>query len=674
MNPSISTTREWLETDGLGGFASGTLAGLRTRRYHALLLTGQHGPTGRQVLVNGCDASVVTAAGEFPISAQQYLPDVISPDGASRVREFRSEPWPTWVFALEDGTLVSQEIFIPHGLQATVLVWKLVSEKAAATLRVRPFLSGRDYHSMHHENDSFPFDAIVEVGQVRWQSYPGVPSVHAFTNGAYAADPQWYRNFLYVAERDRGLDCTEDLAAPGVFTFDLARGEAVLIFAHANAAMRLAEQGLPASALASLLRTVEDRRRQMFPTPLHRAADQYLVRRGAEQTIVAGYPWFTDWGRDTFIALRGLCIAVGRLEEARSILLSWAGAISEGMLPNRFPDHGEQPEFNSVDASLWFIIAVHDFLMTAVKRGFPVDARQREFLQRAVETIVEGYSRGTRHRIKMDDDGLLASGEPGVQLTWMDAKVGDWVVTPRIGKPVEVQALWINALWIASQSNASRWQSRFEKARATFAARYWNEAAGGLFDVIDVDHVSGRVDDAVRPNQIYALGGLPLALLEGEQAGRVLATVESQLLTPMGLRSLAPAASGYRPHYGGGVWERDSAYHQGTVWPFLMGAFVEAWLRVHGATPENIHVARERFVAPLRAHLGEAGVGHVSEIADADAPHVPRGCPWQAWSLGELLRLEHTVLGTAPAPKSTLPRTSVDAPVMSDALSSLVPV
>ncbi len=581
MPLSESTAREWLESDGLGGFASGTVAGLRTRRYHALLLTGQDGPTGRQVLVNGFDAFVVTAAGEHAISAQQYLPDVISPDGLGRIHEFTSDPWPKWTFALEDGTRVVQEIFVPHGLPATVVVWNLVRAKAA-TLRVRPFLSGRDYHALHHENGAFQFNTTIQDGRVDWQPYVGVPTIHAITNGIFRAAPAWYRNFLYVAERDRGLDCTEDLAMPGEFTFDLGHGEAVLIFAHAMALPPLRKPGLPAASLASSLRRVEERRRRTFLTPLHRAADQYLVRRGAGKTIVAGYPWFTDWGRDTFISLRGLCIASGRLADARGILVSWAGALSEGMLPNRFPDHGEQPEFNSVDASLWFIVAVHDFLTTAQERGFAVDPAQREHLQRGIEAILEGFARGTRHRIKMDADGLLACGEPGVQLTWMDAKVGDWVVTPRIGKPVEVQALWINALWIAAQTNSARWAATLSKARAAFAARFWNEATNGLFDVVDVDHEPGRVDPAVRPNQVYAVGGLPLALLEGERARRLLETVESQLLTPMGLRTLAPADPAYRPHYVGGVWERDGAYHQGTVWPLSAwrirrGVVARAW-------------------------------------------------------------------------------------------------
>ena len=417
METQTNTSCEWLETDGLGGFASGTVAGIRTRRYHALLLAGQNGPTGRSVLVNGFNAVVETAAGVSALSSQRYTPDVVHPDGASRIQSFSSEPWPCWVFALDDGALVSQEIFVPNELQATVIIWKLVSDSRSAKLRVRPFLSGRDYHALHHENGAFRFDAVVEGGNVTWSTYNGVPAVHALTNGMYSAQPDWYRNFLYSEEASRGLDSTEDLAAPGEFTFDLERGEAVMILAHATAATWLMENGLPVAELAALLRMVESRRRESFPSPMHRAADQYLVKRGASQTIVAGYPWFTDWGRDTFIALRGLCLATGRLDEARGILLSWVGSISKGMLPNRFPDHGEEPEYNSVDASLWFVVAVHDFLKAAAQQGKPVGEHERECLKNAVEEIVGGFSAGTRYRIKPDADGLLAAGVPGVQLT-----------------------------------------------------------------------------------------------------------------------------------------------------------------------------------------------------------------------------------------------------------------
>jgi predicted glycogen debranching enzyme len=644
----MTTQQEWLETDGLGGFASGTAAGARTRRYHALLLTSEHGPAGRRTLVNGFDALVETSRGVYALSTQHYQPGVSSPNGLEHRQSFAADPWPRWVFELGDGTVVSQEIFVPKGLRASVVVWRLLTAKPGVTLRARPFLSGRDYHATHHENPAFRFDAERNGARVRWRPYDGVPAIHAIANGSYAHDPLWYRNFLYVEERARGLDDTEDLATPGVFTWNLSEHEAVWVFADESASNAIGSDPSQVAATAAGWARAEQRRRAAFPTPLHRAADAYFVQRGAELTLAAGYPWFTDWGRDTFIALRGLAIATGRLADARGILLSWAGAISAGMVPNRFPDHGEQPEFNSVDASLWFIVAAHDLLTSAAQAGFRVEEGEREFLQRSIESILDGFSRGTRHRIKLDEDGLLSAGEPGVQLTWMDAKVGDWVVTPRIGKPVEVQALWLNALWIATQFAPERWNATLTRGLASFRNRFWNESRGCLYDVIDVDHEAGRVDATIRPNQIFAIGGLPLRLLDGDRAAHVLACVEKHLLTPLGLRSLSPEDPAFRPTYVGGVTERDSAYHQGPVWPWLIGPFVEAWLHVHGSTTANRTQARERFLKPFIAHLDEAGLGHVSEIADGAAPHAPRGCPWQAWSVAELLRLTTTVL-TEPA-------------------------
>jgi len=636
--------REWLEADGLGGFASGTVSGVRTRRYHALLLAATTPPTGRFVLVNGLDAFVKTETGRYALSGQLYPGDVVQPDGPYRVESFRSEPWPQWTYLLEDGTRVLQEVFVPHGQARVVVTWRLASPAGVARLEVRPFLSGRDYHSLHHENGDFRFEPEVsaEGARAAWRPYPGLPEVAARTNGRFDRDPHWYRSFVYEAERARGLDYVEDLAAPGVFHYDLSASEAVLILSAGEAGGETSDPG-NALDLATSLRARESRRRARLADPLDRAAFAYLAKRGEGRTIVAGYPWFTDWGRDTFIALRGLCLATGRFDDARAILLEWAGAVSEGMLPNRFPDQGEAAEYNSVDASLWYVIAVHELLQAADDGRARVGRGQYDRLVKAVRAILDGYRFGTRHRIRTDADGLLAAGEPGVQLTWMDAKIGDRVITPRIGKPVEVQALWLNALRIGARLGVAA-QEEWDRGRAAFLGRFWNAEKDALFDVVDVDHQPGTTDAAFRPNQILAVGGLPFAVVEGERACRVVDAVEQRLWTPLGLRSLAPEEPGYRPHYGGGVVERDEAYHQGTVWPWLAGPFVDAWVRVRDNTPGARVEARARFVEPLRRHLEDAGLGHVSEVADGDAPHLPGGCPFQAWSLGELLRLERVVL------------------------------
>lgn len=642
----FKTESEWLETDGLGGFASGTVAGWRTRRYHAILLAAAQPPTGRQVLVNGFDAWVETPRGSYAISSQRYAPDVVHPDGAGRLEAFEYEPWPRWTFRLEDGTRIEQQICMRHGEPLVAIWWKLVEPSDGVRLVVRPFLSGRDYHSMHHENGSLAAVPHVHEQRLRWQMYPGVAPVTLLTNAAYEHAPVWYRNFLYGEERDRGLDATEDLLSPGTLRFDLTSSDAVCLWGTSGSS---AENATDAVALIEHVRADERARRVGFASAKLRAADAYIVRRGAGRSIVAGYPWFTDWGRDTFIAMRGLCVASGRLDEALDILVEWSGAVSEGMLPNRFPDAGEEPEFNAVDASLWYVIVVHEVLQALENAGRTPQPAVLRKLQNAVHQILTGYTAGTRFGIHVTSDGLLAAGTPGWQLTWMDAKVGDRVITPRIGKPVEVQALWLNALSIAGTTSlggsaAAIWTRAYNKAHVSFRRRFWNSERGFLNDVVDVDHEANRIDSTLRPNQIFAVGGLPRMLLDIPSARRVVDAVESALWTPVGLRSLAPHEPGYVPHYAGGVLERDSAYHQGTVWPWLTGAFVEAWIRVRGSTAAAVAEARQRFLQPFETHLDEYGLGHVSEIMDAEPPHTGRGCPFQAWSLGELLRLEIDVL------------------------------
>ena len=659
MPGTIDLEAEWLEPDGFGGFASGTVGGERTRRYHALLLSATTPPTGRVALVQGFEAWVDGPDGRVALSTQRYLPDVMYPDGASHLVAFDTTPWPTWRFSAGPSADIVFELFVTKATGETVLrwhaqrpepavgsstrrggalagpvQWRLVNGRGAAhgprlavSLTVRLLLSGRDYHSLHHENPMFDFRQSGD-GNVGWRPYNGLPDIAVCSNGHYSHEPEWYRNFLYRAERERGLDASEDLASPGTFTFDLRNEDAVMVLRAGTA------NETDATAHALTLSRAERTRREAFGSPLERAADAYLVARGRGRTLLAGFPWFTDWGRDTFIAMRGLMIETGRLAEAESILTGWAGVVSEGMMPNRFPDDGGEPEYNSVDASLWYVIAVHDYLATRHASAATVDT-----LRHAVDSILDGYARGTRYSIAADADGLIRAGVPGVQLTWMDAKVDAWVVTPRIGKPVEIQALWVNALRIASAWTAA-WRSLEHRANDAFRDRFSDAAGGGLFDVVDADHISGKIDRKIRPNQILAVGGLPFGLLERTAAERVVAQVESELLTPLGLRTLSPRDPEYRGRYLGDPRERDGAYHQGTVWPWLIGPFVDAWLRVHGSTAATRAEAHERFLVPLRAHLHTAGLGHVSEIADGDAPHTPRGAPFQAWSLGELIRVE----------------------------------
>jgi len=626
----MDSTAEWLEADGQGGFASGTVGGERTRRYHALLLVATHPPAGRVVLVNGVEAWVTLSDGTYALTSQRYLPDVIFPDGSIYLTGFSTDPWPSWRFVLPGGVEIVHELFVSHDSSRVVLLWRVHGIESPCTLNVRPLISGRDYHSLHHENRICSLDSAVHGQSIAWRPYSSLPGIVADSNGEYRSEPDWYRNFLYTAERDRGLDCVEDLASPGRFTFDLHRGVAALIFSSGGAVETDAE--LCARALAQS----EIDRRKAASRSCSIASSSYVVNGNRGKTIVAGFPWFTDWGRDTFITMRGLLLATGRLAEADAILSTWSGLIDQGMLPNRFAEGDGAAEYNSVDAPLWYIVAIEDFLRAASDAGYRPHDEAR--LAEAVQSILLGFARGTRHQIGLDTDGLIRAGEPGLQLTWMDAKVGECPVTPRIGKPVEIQALWINALRVG-QRWSQRWTQTERAARSSFELRFPNPETGGLFDVVDANHQRGENDARIRPNQILAIGGLPYPVLSGDAARSVLDLVERTLLTPLGLRSLEPDDPDYVPHYRGGPAERDAAYHQGTVWPWLLGSFVDAWLNVHGRSPATKAIARTRFVPPLLAHLEVAGLGHISEIVDGAPPHTPGGCPFQAWSLGEFIRM-----------------------------------
>jgi predicted glycogen debranching enzyme len=638
---------EWLETNGRGGFASGTVAGATTRRYHALLLTARRPPSERVVLVNQVEDWLDIDGQVYPLATNLY-PGAIHPDGYLHCTSFELSPWPTWTYRI-GGAAVQRQVCCVQGRDLVLLRWSVKgTPRRTIRLHVRPKLTGRDYHALHHENEVLRNEAEVHEGLVEWQPYRDLPAVRAFHAGTYRHAPEWYRRIELPIERQRGLDYEEDWWAPGEFTVDLPSGTP----AH----LLLTTEPVPSIDVGTLVRSEKARRRKVqtaistndrLAQRLWLATEAYICERGSGQTVIAGYPWFTDWGRDTFIALPGLCLVTGRYGVARRIIDSFAAHVSEGMIPNRFPDAGEQPEYNTIDASLWFIHAVGRYL------AYAKDVQHvRKTAWPAVKQIIEGYRTGTRYGIRMDHDGLIEGGVPGVQLTWMDAKVGDWVVTPRRGKPVEIQALWIQALEIASRlatqfrevKLAERCGMDRRTAMASFQRRFWYEAGGYLYDVIDGP---GGDDPSLRPNQLYALALCP-GLLPNDRAKQVLRVVEDHLLTPVGLRTLSPRDDRYRGHYHGGPADRDAAYHQGTVWPFLLGCFVTAWLAVHGKRAGQKAKARG-FLAGLEPHLDDACLGQVSEIFEGDAPHAPRGCPAQAWSVAEPLRALIEDIGVAPA-------------------------
>ena len=625
---------EWLETNGLGGFASSTIAGLNTRRYHGLLTAATKPPVGRMVLLSKFEEALVIEGRRYELSANQY-PGVVHPRGFQYLREFRLDPFPVFIFEVE-GIQVEKRVFMPQGENTVVVEYESRGSAPQCTLELRPLIACRDYHSTTHANSAIRRELELDFGDVTIRPYDGVPALNFAHNAARISGGHgWYYNFEYEIERERGLDFTEDLFNPFLAVFPLGQAPAVVI---------ASTERRDASLAASMRRREIERRAALaasspaddpFVTSLTVAADQFIVQRRELKTIIAGYPWFSDWGRDTMIALPGLTLVTGRHRETRDILLAFAQSANRGMLPNRFPDAGEAPDYNTVDATLWYFEAVRSYLHYTEDLGF-VQSHLYDLLQ----DIVEWSLRGTRHGIRVDQDGLLLAGEPGVQLTWMDAKIGDWVVTPRHGKPVEIQALWYNALRIMEHlaiqlddpGSASRYSEMADLARLSFNRQFWRPEVGCLFDVVS----QAGNDASIRPNQIFAVS-LPHSMLPRDKARQVVDVVRHELLTPVGLRSLSPRDPQYRPRYTGDPWSRDSAYHQGTVWPWLLGPFITAYVEVNGRTPEARRQARD-WLAPFERHLREAGLGQISEIFDAEPPHWPRGCFAQAWSVAELLR------------------------------------
>ena len=656
--------KEWLETNGLGGFASSTIIGLNTRRYHGLLVAATKPPVGRVVMLSKLEETLFIESQPFDLSANRY-PGVVHPQGFRYLKQFRLDPFPIFTYEIE-GIEIEKTVFMIHGENSTVVHYELKKNNHPERIKnlrleLRPLIAFRDYHSTTHENGSINREIEQRQGLATVAPYQGLPSLHLAHNAVeLRRTGDWYRNFEYDAERERGLDFSEDLFNPCVLRFDLRLRRQASVIASAGphdvaphdvaqvAEYRQAEITRRRNVAVSSPLT-SGMNHDAFAQDLVNAADQYIVSRGDQNTVIAGYHWFSDWGRDTMIALPGLTLPTGKPEVARSILRTFAQHVDRGMLPNRFPDAGEAPEYNTVDATLWFFEAARAYLAYTGDLKFV-----RDELYPVFADIVSWHVRGTRYGIKVDSSGLLSSGEPGVQLTWMDAKVGDWVVvTPRRGKPVEIQALWYNALCImedlarrfADEPGQKRYRNMATLASWSFNRLFWNESTGCLYDVTN----GAPPDPSIRPNQIFAVS-LTHSMLSPERAKCVVQKVQEHLLTPYGLRSLAATDPQYRGRYTGGPSERDGAYHQGTVWPWLLGPFISAYVKVNGGSETARRQASE-WLEPLRGHLTDGGLGHISEIFDGDAPQLPSGCIAQAWSVAEILRAYiEDVKGIRPAP------------------------
>jgi predicted glycogen debranching enzyme len=650
----VAASREWLCTNGLGGFASGTVAGLLTRRYHGLLVAALSPPLGRTVLVAKTDEDVEYAGRTRALGTNRWADGSVDPHGYRDLERFRLDgTTPVWTWALADA-LLEKRVWMEPGANTTYVTWRLARATAPLALSLRVLVNHRDYHATTR-GDGWRMRVDPVAGGVRVVAFDGAAPVLllARADGVPAAVTPahtWYANFALERERERGLDWRDDHLHAATVRATLEPGQTLTLVASTEAA-----PGPDAAAAWRRRRAHEAAVLERFGAAagdapawiaqLALAADQFVVRRPLADdpdglTVIAGYHWFGDWGRDTMIALPGLALATGRPEVAARILRTFARFVDRGMLPNRFPDGGEAPEYNTVDASLWYFEAVR-----ACHAATGDDRLVRDLFP-VLEEMVRWHVDGTRHGIRVDPaDGLLAAGEPGVQLTWMDAKVGDWVVTPRHGKPVEINALWYNALVTLAGfaerlgAPATRWAAMAARVRASFD-RFWNPERGCCFDVLDGP--GGGPDPALRPNQLLAVS-LPASALSPARQRAVVEACARHLLTSYGLRSLGPDDPAYRGRYAGDALARDGAYHQGTVWAWLLGPFALAHHRVHGDRE-----AARAFLAPLAHHLADYGVGSIAEVFDGDPPFAPGGCVAQAWSVAETLRAWRALADPAP--------------------------
>jgi predicted glycogen debranching enzyme len=648
----LCSRHEWLVTNGIGGYASDSLAGANTRRYHGLLVAAIQPPLGRTILLSKLEEEVRIEDELYYLSTNKY-PSVLYPQGYRHLVKVSCEPVLTFLYSMhEHSVLLQKQVWMPHGHNTVMVHYTLLKAPEPIRFGLVPFMAYKDYHTEQHRWDGFTGRTEVDPsGAVRFQALDsaipirfGTWPVHAYP---FNADSGWFYNYEHEREEERGLEYSEDLFCPGRFDGLLAPGKSATFYATIEDSPPIdpieslrSEAGRVDELIAAAKLDPREHKHEALHYLL-RAADQFVVEsspRVSRSTIIAGYHWFTDWGRDTFIALPGLCLSTGRAHVAKNILASFAGSVQQGLIPNRFTDNGVGAEYNTVDATLWYIYAAHEYALATDDWDFLTNDLLPLF-----EQILDAHERGTLHNIHVDpSDGLLYAGEPGVQLTWMDAKVGEWVVTPRVGKPVEIQALFYNALLIVGEVlrragravRSSEVRKGAAKLHDSFLAKFVDHDRGLLHDVVDVPNQS-EPDKSVRPNQIFAVS-LHHALIAPDTAiaKRIISTVQDRLYTEFGLRTLDPADPNYKGLYGpGDPSKRDAAYHQGTVWPWLLGPFIEAHFKVFGNRAASMDL-----LSPLLRSLPDYGFGTIGEVFDGDFPHAPNGCIAQAWSVAEALR------------------------------------
>ncbi|MBC7999632.1 MAG: glycogen debranching enzyme family protein [Leptolyngbya sp.] len=662
---SEKTDIEWLSTNGLGSYASQSVAGANTRRYHGLMVASLEPPVKRTVLLSRIDEVVECTAGggAIELATNYWQSGAVAPNGHEYLQAFTNLPVPTWLYKVPHGHLVKQITMI-HGEQSVAIgyTWLPASDAKDSSLSLQLAIFGnyRDFHNQTSGNNDWQFQQVENDNAVIVSaSDDALPWYFCWSQGRYSIQPSWYWGYSWPAEWERGLADSEDLFRLGHLDTVLLPGKTLTLTAGLGLEsvvrdinQEVANEWSRKTALTQRTRTQSDLVKQLIY-----AGEQFVVKRQSTggNSIIAGYHWFGDWGRDSMISLPGLLIETGQLELARSVLTTFGLYVSEGMLPNYFPDSGQSPEYNTLDATLWWAVAVDEYYRNTA--DLPFLMAQVPLLDK----VVFWHLKGTRHGIKVDPvDGLVSGGQPDIQLTWMDAKCGDYVVTPRQGKAVEINALWFNFLktlellhmTIASAIVGSegaeydmqmgfctRYATMAEQVRAGFKS-FWNSNEGCLFDVIGAD---GFVDPSIRPNQLFAVS-LPFKVITPEEATSILNVVERELLTDYGLRTLSPRDPAYKGLYGettgqANQYHRDITYHQGTVWPWLLGHWVDARVAVVGSLDQNFEVIADRLLPLLRHMIEEGCIGSISEIFDGDEPHRPMGCVAQAWSVAELTRI-----------------------------------
>lgn len=610
-NYDLSSRREWVLPNGIGGYAMGSAAGSNTRRYHGHLVIADPAPTHRTVLLANLEAHVSVDGTSVGISTQQYQ-GAIHPEGYQYLERFEVGRFARWQYRVS-GAEIEKRLAMHKGENACTVSYRNTGKKSVG-LVLRPLVQHKFYHSNFRQSEDYPqvqayprHQTVIEHG--------GIPLVLTHPKANRTPAVGWYFRFEFLRELDRGLDGRDDMYCPCELHYDLAAGEEISLVAGVSGDEEPFNDWEIGTATTSVTAMLQD------------AASKFLIVTPTRTTIIAGYPWFTDWGRDTMIALPGVCLHTGRVPLARRIIRDYVSQMADGLIPNRFVDAGEEPEYNTVDATLWMANAIHRTLVAEWDAVFAAECHA------ALVQVIDAHRKGTRYGIKVDaSDGLLRQGEEGVQLTWMDAKVGDWVVTPRHGKPVEINGLWINALrvmdWLCEKLGLDRGDYAAEADRATisFEKKFWKATLGYYLDTVDPD------DASLRPNQVLAMA-LPFSPCSPERAQQALGVVARELVTPAGLRTLGPDDAKYKGQFRGDLPTLDAAYHQGTVWPWLMGPYVTALVKFTGD-----RVEARRLLKAGRELLSEGGLGGIAEVYDGDEPRQTGGCPWQAWSVAEWLR------------------------------------